>query len=220
MKINNCDFPDDVLYDVENFTWIKNESDTEIITVGIIPILTHIAGKISAIKLKKNGTLIEKDMSIGSIESSRYFTVIRSPIKGEIVEINNKIIENPKIVNNFPYGNGWFVRLKVLEKQSVQLQGISDCHDKIKSLIEFYRVRCFKEFPDHEMFEIGEECSATLVKLDELLEKINVGEVVHLVSDDITADIELTRWSQENSQEILEISRENRLFHFLIKKLS
>ena len=70
------------------------------------------------------------------------------------------------------------------------------------------------------MFEIGEECSATLAKLDELVEKINVGEVVHLVSDDITADIELTRWSQENSQEILEISRENRLFHFLIKKLS
>lgn len=220
MKINNCDFPDDILYDVENFTWIKNESDTEIITVGIIPILTHIAGKINTIKLKKNGTLIEKDRSIGSIESSRYFTVIRSSIKGEIVEINNKIIENPKIVNNFPYGNGWFVRIKVLEKHPLQLQEISGCHDKIKSLIEFYKVRCFKEFPDHEMFEIGEECSATLAKLDELVEKISVGEVVHLVSDDITADIELTRWSQENSQEILEISRENRLFHFLIKKLS
>ncbi len=218
MKFDDCNFPDDILYDVENFTWIRNENNDTII-IGITPILTSISGKISTIKLKKIGTLIEKNMSIGSIESQKYFTVVRSPIKGEIVEINDQIIENPKIVNNLPFERGWFARIKNLQEYPLQLQKIANCHEKIQSLIDFYKVRCHKEFPDHEMFEIGQECSATLAKLDELLEKIKMEEVVHLVTDDITADIELGRWAHENSQEILDVSREKRLFHFLIKKV-
>lgn len=217
MKFGNCYFPDDLLYDVENFTWIKIENNDEFL-IGITPILTSIAGKINTIRLKKIGTLIEKNTNIGSIESSKYFTVIRSPINGEIIETNDQIIQNPKIVNNLPFEAGWFVRMKMLQGYPLHLYQIIQCHEKIELLIDFYKVRCHKEFPDHEMFEIGQECSATLAKLDELLEKIKINEVVHLVTDDITADIELTRWSHESSQEILDISRENRLFHILIKK--
>jgi glycine cleavage system H protein len=79
-------------------------------------------------------------------------------------------------------------------------------------------VRCFKAYPDHEMYELGTECAATLTKLDELLTKIDIGEIVYLASDDITADLELTRWSKENSQSILEIRKEGPIFHFLVRK--
>ena len=79
-------------------------------------------------------------------------------------------------------------------------------------------MRCFKAYPDHEMYELGTECAATLTKLDELLTKIDIGEIVYLASDDITADLELTRWSKENSQSILEIRKEGPIFHFLVRK--
>ena len=81
------------------------------------------------------------------------------------------------------------------------------------------------------MYELGTECSATLAKLDDFLDKkMNVGHIVHLVSDDPTADLEVTRWVNENNQELVEIIMEknelkisnntNYLFHILIKKLT
>jgi TusA-related sulfurtransferase len=96
---------------------------------------------------------------------------------------------------------------------------IENSQDKINSLIERLHVRCFIAFPDHEMFEIGVECAATLTKLDELMKGITIGEVVHLVSDDPTADLEMIRWSEQNNQSLLEIRAEANLFHFIVKKV-
>jgi len=50
------------------------------------------------------------------------------------------------------------------------------------------------------------------------LTKIDIGKIVYLASDDITADLELTRWAQERSQSILEIRQESMIFHFLVRK--
>jgi glycine cleavage system H protein len=51
------------------------------------------------------------------------------------------------------------------------------------------------------------------------LTKIPVGEVVHLVSDDPTADLEMIRWSEQNGQSLLETRSEGNLFHFIVKKI-
>jgi TusA-related sulfurtransferase len=85
--------------------------------------------------------------------------------------------------------------------------------------MEKLHVRCFAAFPDHQMFEIGVECAATLTKLGELISKIPQGEVVHLVSDDLSADFEMIRWSEETGQKLLETRREGNLFHFIVKKV-
>ena len=77
----------------------------------------------------------------------------------------------------------------------------------------------FSAFPDYEMFEIGVECAATLTKLDELIGKINMGNVVHVVSDDTSADLEMIRWSEERGQDLLESRKEGNLFHFIVKKI-
>ena len=83
------------------------------------------------------------------------------------------------------------------------------------------------------MFELGTECSATLAKLDEFMEKnMRIGHVIRLVSDDPTADLELLRWADQNKQEIVEIVQEknpvqsslpnssnNYLFDIIIKKI-
>jgi glycine cleavage system H lipoate-binding protein/TusA-related sulfurtransferase len=218
MKIHNCSFPEDLLYDTENFVWMGNKEKT--VTIGITTIMTSIASKLSRIKLKPVGTKLEKGMSCGSLESAKYFGVVRTPISGTIVQVNKSLMDTPKLANNSPYTEGWFVKIEPSDMGDMRtLETIENCHDKMSLAIQKLRVRCFAAFPDHEMFEIGVECSATLAKLDELIEKIPAGEVIHLVSDDPTADLEMLRWSEEREQSLLEMRNEGNLFHFIVKKL-
>lgn len=218
MEINRCIFPEGLLYDTEGLVWVKNKD--KLITIGVTTILTAIAGRLSKVKIKQVGTKIERGKSIGTLESLKYFGAVRSPISGKIVEINDSIIIRPKTVNDFPYSEGWFAKLEPnIEAELGALETIENCYNKINSLIQQLHVRCFVAFPDHEMFEIGVECAATLTKLDELLTKIPIGEVVHLVSDDPTADLEMIRWSEQNGQSLLETRSEGNLFHFIVKKI-
>jgi glycine cleavage system H protein len=218
MKIGNCSFPEDLLYDAENFIWISNKEKS--VTIGITTIMASIAGRLSSIKLKPVGTKLEKGKSCGTLESAKYFGVVRTPVSGIIVQVNKSLMNKPKLANDFPYAEGWFVKIELSDMEDLKaLETIENCHDKMSIAIQKLRVRCFAAFPDHEMFEIGVECSATLAKLDELIEKIPAGEVIHLVSDDPTADLEMSRWSEERGQSLLEIKNEGNLLHFIVKKM-
>jgi glycine cleavage system H protein len=222
MEIEHCIFPDQLLYDVDNFVWAIDDDSNGSMLVGMTAVLTFIAGKISNIRIKNPGTQIKRGKSIGTVESNKYFGVVRSPISGEIIEINHSIINNPKIVNDYPYTKGWFARIRPsndVPDRYKALETIDNCHVRIRPIIQQLHIRCFAAFPDHEMFEIGVECAATLTKLDELLAGLEIGQVVHLVSDDVTADLEIMRWSELTGQAVIELRREGNLFHFIIKKI-
>lgn len=241
MKIENCNFPDQYIYDTQNFIWADLEfTNTQtnsldnyvIVRVGIMPILSYISGNINKIKLKSEGEYVNKDKSLGTIESLSYFGVIRSPISGKIVEINKSLMHNPKIVNDSPFEFGWIAKIKSSDANDFELlQPIDKCKDELSMLVKKYNVKCFKSFPDYEMYELGTECSATLAKLGDFIDlKMNTGQIVHLVSDDPTADLEVSRWAIDNNQEMVEIIMEkneikssnkmNYLFHILVKKLN
>jgi glycine cleavage system H lipoate-binding protein/TusA-related sulfurtransferase len=228
MQINHCNFPEGVLYDLDNFVWIKKDDlNGSVYTLGATPILAALAGKLTKIKLKEVGAIVEKNKSVASIESLRYFGMVRSPLKGKIIKVNNALFSNPKSVNDFPYDDGWFVKIntqysngtKDSDFKAENLKSINECHVEIKSLTEKLHIRCFSAFPDYEMFEIGVECAATLTKLDELVGKIDLGNVVHVVSDDNSADLEMIRWSEEREQSLLEFRKEGTLYHFIVKKI-
>ena len=229
MKIDHCIFPEGLLYDLDNFVWIKEETpesnpsnSIRKFTLGITPILTSLAGKLTQIKLKGTGLEVQKGKSIGSIESLRYFGIARSPIAGKISQVNENLKDNPKLANDFPYEDGWFVKIETNSASIPDLSSlkkIEESQEELKSIMSKLHVRCFAAFPDHQMFEIGVECAATLTKLGELLSKIKKGEVVHIVSDDLSADFEMIRWSEETGQELMETRREGNLFHFIVKKV-
>jgi glycine cleavage system H protein len=239
-KIDNCKFPSAYLYDTQNFTWAdldfgdkKTEPNREsvIVRVGLMPVLSYVAGKIQKIKLKPEGEIINKGKSLGTIESLSYFGVIRSPLSGKIVGINKDLLHNPKLVNDSPFEYGWIAKIKPFDCENFEsLQSIDQCKTEISSLIKKFNVKCFKNFPDFEMYELGTECSATLAKLDDFMNtKMKIGHIVHLVSDEPTADLEVPRWIEEKRQELTEIIMEkneikksngpNYLFHILVKKL-
>ena len=89
---------------------------------------------------------------------------------------------------------------------------------ELESRLKEMRIHCFAEFPDLELFEIGVECAAVIVRLNELIAGAQVGAVVHIVSDDSTAEIEMARWSDQTGNEVLDSRFEDGVYHFIVKK--
>lgn len=221
MKIESCEFPDDLLYDPEGLVWTR-PSDNGDVVVGITSIYAAIAGRPAKVTAKSPGTVVARGAAIGFLESGRYFGPIRSPVSGMLEAVNPEVLSNPRKLTEAVYGDGWFARLRAsnLEGDRAALFALPMGRDLLSKQIAALRVRCFAAFPDYEMFEIGIECAAILVKLNDLLAQIKAGEVVHLVTDDATAPIEMVRWSDQTGQPVIDERREGSLFHYLVRKIS
>jgi len=208
------------LYDLENNVWIRFDQK-KIARLGITSVHAALAGKLNQVKFKPIGSSLDREQSVATIESVRYFGAVRTPLTGKLVELNLMLENNPKLANDHPYGEGWFARIEPIElaQEMKALIEPKNAQEKIRSQIHELRVRCFKAFPDYEMWEIGVECAGVLVRLNDLMRRSSLNEVVHVVSDDPTADIEMVRWSEETGQQLLESRSEGKLVHFVIRKV-
>jgi glycine cleavage system H lipoate-binding protein/TusA-related sulfurtransferase len=220
LQIDHCDFPEDALYDMDNRVWVrllgKNSG-----TIGITSVHSALAGRLNKVSFKPVGTVLQKGKSVATIESVKYFGVVRTPLSGTLIESNIALTERPKLANDSPYELGWFVKVEAtsLSEELKTLSDLTSARESLQAQISQLRVRCFKAYPDYEMWEIGVECAAVLVRLNELIERCALNEVVHVVSDDPTADIEMERWSDETGQVVLESRKEGKLIHFIVKKV-
>jgi glycine cleavage system H protein len=219
LQIEYCEFPEDALYDLENNIWVRVQSN--VATVGITSVYSGLAGRLNKVTFKPVGSALKKGQSVATIQSVKYFGVVRTPLTGTLVEANPILITRPKVANDSPYEDGWFVKIEssLAPEEMNALQGLAAAQETIKSQIAELRVRCFKAFPDYEMWEIGVECAAVLVSLNELIERCALNEVIHVISDDPTADIEMERWSDQTGQLVLESRTEGKLKHFIVKKV-
>jgi glycine cleavage system H protein len=219
LEIDHCVFPDDLLYDLDTNTWLRVEESGEV-TVGVTSLLSGIAGKLTQARLKSSGVGIQRGQSLGTLENQRFVGPIPSPVSGTLLRANRLVADRPRIINDSPYDEGWIARLEPshLTLERILLSRASESKPILVQKIKEFHVRCFKAFPDHEMSEIGTECSAVLIRLNDLLATIPVGEVVHLVSDDPTAYVEMVVWSDRTGQSLVDWRKEGNLFHFIVKK--
>ncbi len=219
MEIDHCEFPDDVYLDVDNDVWLRISKDSA--RMGVTSILSFLAGKLTSVKFRKanGGGVVTSQQTIATVESGKYFGPVRTPVSGKIARFNTELERDPGLINRSPYGEGWIAEFEMLNQDQLSaLKKSTDARDAIQSRIRELKIRCFKALPDDEMFSIGTECSTTLANLNQLLEKAPRGTVVHLVTDDPTADIEMIRWSDQTKNRVLETRREGNLYHFIIEK--
>ena len=221
MQVQDCDFPDDIYFDVEKDVWLKAISEHQVI-IGATSILSFIAGRIKVVNLKKDLALVKEGQSLATIESAKYFGAIRSPIEAKIIEFNLGLINKPRMINDSPYADGWIARMEAItDVQSLlsnHLMFGKSASSSLEERIKELQVHCFKKIPDDELLAVGSECSATLSNLDELLGTRPKGTVVHVVSDDPLADIEMIRWSDQTKNELIEARTEGSLHHFIVEK--
>jgi glycine cleavage system H protein len=220
LEIDHCIFPDDLLYDLENNTWLRVEEDGEV-TIGVTSVLPAIAGKLTLARLKAVSVDIQRGQSLGTLESQKFVGPIPSPVSGTLVKTNGLVVDKPRIINDAPYEDGWIARIRPsqLALERILLSKSSESRIPLRQKIAEFHVRCFKAFADHEVSEIGTECSAVLVRLNDLLANLPIGEVVHLISDDPTAYVEMVVWSERKGQSLVDWRKEGNLFHFIIKKM-
>ena len=132
MKIDKYELPEDLYYQKDH-TWMKVEGET--VRVGIDDFGQQSAGKILFVRLRSPGKIVKQDKSIGSIESGKWVGSIKSPIDGEIIEINEKLKDDPALLNSAPYTDGWMAVIKPIAIEDNKKSLISGA-ENIKAWIE------------------------------------------------------------------------------------
>lgn len=187
--------------------------------VGLTSLLSWSSGTFSTVTFRDIGTEVGRGQVLGSVEGSKRFEVVRSPVSGTISRSNARLSVDPVLLNKDPYGEGWFAEIKVGKDEDLgALQRLPEAEPAIAKALEEHHVRCFAAFPDYEMFDAGVECAALLVKLNELIADSEAGSVVHVISDDASAEIEMERWSEQTGNELLESRKIGDYYHFIVRK--
>ncbi len=94
----------------EEHEWLLQDGD--LVTVGITAHAAEQLGDLVFVELPEPGTEVTKDDEIVVIESVKAASDILAPLDGEIVEVNQAIVDDPTLVNSDPMGKGWFFRMK------------------------------------------------------------------------------------------------------------
>ncbi len=102
-------YPDDVRYTREH-EWAKLESGT--VTVGITSYATEQLGDIVFVELPDVGKKLESMKPFGVVEAVKTVSDLFAPLAGEVVEVNAALTDNPALVNESPYGDGWMIKIK------------------------------------------------------------------------------------------------------------
>ncbi len=101
-----------------------HRSDDEIVTLGVTQFAVDELTDVTYVELKPVGTTIEAGGSVGEIESVKATSEVYSAVGGEIIEINERLDEDPSILNSDPYNEGWLVKVRVTDASP--LDGLMD----------------------------------------------------------------------------------------------
>ena len=102
--------PNDLKY-VASHEWLKREEDG-IITVGITDHAQDLLGDVVFVELPQVGRGVAVDEEVAVVESVKAASDVYAPIAGEIVQINEELVDNPELANEDPYGKAWFFKIK------------------------------------------------------------------------------------------------------------
>ncbi|MPX25997.1 glycine cleavage system protein GcvH [Moraxella catarrhalis] len=102
--------PADLKY-VASHEWLKLEDDG-IITVGITDHAQDLLGDVVFVELPEVGRTVSADEEIAVVESVKAASDVYTPIAGEIIEINDELVDSPELANEDPYGKAWFFKIK------------------------------------------------------------------------------------------------------------
>ena len=117
--VRGCQFPDELLYDVEIHIWVQEVGDGNL-KLGMTSVAVAMAGQLVAFTPKKVGRSVKAGKSCATIESGKWVGPAKSLAAGEVVEINEEMVETPSLANDDPYGRGWLVILKPEDWGSVK----------------------------------------------------------------------------------------------------
>ncbi|HEY8517926.1 MAG TPA: glycine cleavage system protein GcvH [Candidatus Binatia bacterium] len=104
------ELPEDLKYTREH-EWVS--IDGTIATVGITDHAQQQLGEVVFVELPAVGDRVEKSEAFGVVESTKAVSDVYAPVSGEVTEINDDLPDNPELINEDPYGDGWMIKLQI-----------------------------------------------------------------------------------------------------------
>ncbi len=133
--------PDDLHYEPKEHIWAKVEGDK--VRFGLDKFgLKASGGNLQYVKLKPAGGKVKQGKPFGSIEAGKYIGPLKAPVSGTIVEVNQDVIANPGLVDEDPYGKGFFIQVEP-ENLSGEMGHLVGGSENIQKWLE-------KEYQDYE----------------------------------------------------------------------
>ena len=109
-------YPDDLKYHPDH-DWARIDGDEAVL--GITWYAQDALGELVHYEAPDEGSTISKDESYGEVESVKAVSDLIAPLSGEVLEVNQAVVDAPETVNEDPYGAGWLVRIRVGEPSEV-----------------------------------------------------------------------------------------------------
>ena len=110
-------YPDELRYHPEH-DWARIEGDEA--TLGITWYAQDSLGELVHFEPPDAGATIAKDASYGEVESVKAVSDLITPLSGEVIEVNQTVVDAPETVNEDPYGEGWLVRIRLSDPAEVE----------------------------------------------------------------------------------------------------
>jgi|TARA_Y100001936_G_scaffold231231_1_gene255033 glycine cleavage system H protein len=109
--------PNNLKY-TKDHEWISIDGDYAF--VGITNFAQKELGDIVFVEIESLEQEIKSGEVFGSVEAVKTVSDLFMPMTGEIIEVNQKIIDNPELVNSDPYGEGWMIKIKIFDSNEVE----------------------------------------------------------------------------------------------------
>ncbi len=109
--------------------WIRSESGNKG-KMGLTDYAQSHLGDIVFLDLPAPGTQVEQFKKMGEVESVKAVSDILAPVSGQVLEVNQTVIDEPKLVNEDPYGAGWLVELELSQPSELDALMNSDKYDE------------------------------------------------------------------------------------------
>ena len=111
------EFPEDLKYTREH-EWVLIDGSTA--TIGITDHAQHQLGDVVFVELPAVGDRVERSEAFGVVESTKAVSDVYAPLSGEVAEINDDLPDNPELINEDPYGDGWMVKITLGDKADLE----------------------------------------------------------------------------------------------------
>ena len=105
-------YPDDLKYRAEH-DWARVDGDEAV--VGITWFAADALGELVHFEAPEVGSTVTKDQSYGEVESVKAVSDVIAPLSGEVLEVNQQVVDAPETVNEDPYGDGWLLRIRLAD---------------------------------------------------------------------------------------------------------
>jgi glycine cleavage system H protein len=144
IEYRGCELPEDLYYDLD-YIWVKPEAG-DLYRIGITDPSQTMAGRVQHVTIRAVGSRRARRKPVATLESGKWAGGIPAPFDGVIVERNQRVLDDPNLINIAPYTDAWLVVMRpddpahALDHLATGAEAIA----KLKAWVDRYDVQCMR----------------------------------------------------------------------------